>query len=236
MTNKTDAIERQVFMDSIDNDKFLNEALPTYFELETIEQIEAITDKVRYRMLLLVTEKAMTSAQLARALNITRQRAYYHLKVLEKNKIVHLVGTKLVGEMLEKYYRAYGFIHSYTALVNRYYQTETQPEINRLLKAVNNFVLTLVNEARDYVLQDDFFEYFQLSYQFDSPYLLTPQQAQTLRTEIITLCKRYLEIDHQNRLSENRESFIRLRNSVFLSPVPKEFTNILNSPGSPQDS
>lgn len=223
-------------MDMAGDKKFLDEALPTYFELESIEQIEAITIQVRYRMLILLTEKAMTSAQLARALNITRQRAYYHLKVLEKNKIVRLVGTQLVGEMLEKYYRAYGFIHSYTALVNRYYQTESQSEINRLLKAINNFVLTLVNEARDNVLQDDFYEHFQLSYQFDSPYLLTPQQAQTLRTEIITLCKRYLEIDHQNRLSENRESFIRLRNSVFLNPVPKEFTDILNAPDFPQDS
>lgn len=216
--------------------KFLNEALPTYFELETIEQIEAITDKVRYRMLILLTEKAMTSAQLARALNITRQRAYYHLKVLEKNKIVHLVGTQLVGEMLEKYYRAFGFIHSYTALVNRYYQNETQLEINHLLKAINNFVITLLNEARDNVLQEDFLEHFQLSYQFDSPYLLTPQQAQTLRSEIISLCKRYLEIDHQNRLSNNQEAFIRLRNSVFLSPVPKELTDILNSQELPQDS
>jgi DNA-binding transcriptional ArsR family regulator len=223
-------------MDTSGDHKFLDEALPTYFELENVEQIEAITDKIRYRMLILITEKAMTSAQLARALNITRQRAYYHLKVLEKNKIVRLVGTQLVGEMLEKYYRAYGFIHSYTALVNRYYQTETQPEINRLLKAVNNFVITLLNEARDNVLQDDFLEHFQLSYQFDSPYLLTPQQAQTLRSEIVSLCKRYLEIDHQNRLSKNREPYVRLRNSVFLSPVPKEFTNILNSPDLPLDS
>jgi DNA-binding transcriptional ArsR family regulator len=223
-------------MDMTGDNKFLDEALPTYFELESVEQIEAITIQVRYRMLVLLTEKAMTSAQLARALNITRQRAYYHLKVLEKNKIVHLVGTQLVGEMLEKYYRAYGFIHSYHALVNRYYQTEPQSEINRLLKAINNFVLTLVNEARDNVLQDDFFEHFQLSYQFDSPYLLTPQQAQTLRSEMISLCNHYLAIDHQNRLSEDRGSFIRLRNSVFLNPVPKEFTNILNSPDFPEDA
>lgn len=223
-------------MDSPGDTNFLDTALPTYYELKNIEQIEAITDKIRYRMLILLTEKAMTSAQLARALNITRQRAYYHLKVLEKNEIVHLVGTQLVGEMLEKYYRAYGFIHSYTALVNRYYQTETQPEINRLLKAVNNFVITLLNEARDNVLQEDFLEHFQLSYQFDSPYLLTLQQAQSLRSEIVDLCKRYLEIDHQNRLSEKRESFIRLRNSVFLSPFPKGFSDILNSPDSPQES
>jgi DNA-binding transcriptional ArsR family regulator len=208
---------------------FQDTPLPTYFELQTIEQIQAITAPVRYRMILLITEKAMTSAQLARALHITRQRAYYHLKVLEANGLAHLVGEQLVGEMLEKYYRAYGFIHSYRGLVARYYQEKPQLEINRLLKAINDFVLTLINEARENVLQEEFMEYFQWSYQFDSPLLLTNEQAQGLRGEIIDLCRRYLEIDHSNRSKEGKEGYIRVRNSVFLSPVPREFLEALRA-------
>lgn len=223
-------------METENDNLFLDEALPTYFELETIEQIEAITTPVRYRMLVLLTEKAMTSAQLARALNITRQRAYYHLKVLEKNRLVRQVGEQMVGEMLEKYFRAYGFIHTYRALVNRYSNTEPQVETNRLLKAINNFALTLINEARDNLLQEDFREHFSSSYQFDSPFLLTADQAQTLRNEIIDLCRRYLDIDHQNRMLENKEDLVRLRNSIFLSPVPKVFTDTLRSPDATTDS
>ena len=215
-------------MDPIEKLNFQDQTLPTLYELDDIEQIQAITAPVRYRMLVLLAEKAMTSAQLARALNITRQRAYYHLKVLEKNRLARFVGEQLVGEMLEKYYRTYGFIHSYRALVDRYYKTESQSEINRLLKAVNDFALTLINEARDNMLQQDFLEHFQWSYQFDSPLLLTREQAETLRGEIIELCRRFLEIDHHNRTKEDQENYIRLRNSIFLSPVPKEFSEMLS--------
>lgn len=216
------------------NQKFQDEALPTIYELENIEQIEAITDPVRYRMLVLITEKAMTSAQLARALNISRQRAYYHLKVLTKNHIARFVGEQMVGEMLEKYFRAYGFIHSYRTLVSRYYQTKPQSEINRLLNAINCFVLTLVNETRENLLKDEFKQNFLLSYQFDSPLLLSVDQATSLKEEIITLCRRYLEADHQNRLEDNKESFIRIRNSVFLSPMPSEFSVMLSDISSEQ--
>jgi DNA-binding transcriptional ArsR family regulator len=214
-------------MATIEDSVFKDEAPPTLYELDDIEQIQAITAPVRYRMLVLLAEKAMTAAQLARALHITRQRAYYHLKVLEKNRLARFVGEQRVGEMFERYYRTYGFIHSYRALVDRFYTTRTQPEINRLLKAINNFALTIINEAHDNMLQQDFMEHFQLSYQFDSPLLLTREQAEALRGEIIELCRRFLEIDHQNRIKEEPEHYIRVRNSIFLSPVPKEFLEML---------
>jgi DNA-binding transcriptional ArsR family regulator len=214
-------------MNTIEKSDFKDETLPTLYELEDIEQIQAITAPVRYRMLVLLAEKAMTAAQLARALHITRQRSYYHLKVLEKNRLARYVGEQRVGEMLEKYYRTFGFIHSYRALADRYYKSRTQSEINRLLKAVNNFALTIANEAHDNMLQQDFMEHFQWSYQFDSPLLLTQEQAQALRGEIIELCRRFLEIDHQNRLKEEQELYIRMRNSIFLSPVTKEFSEML---------
>jgi len=209
-----------------------DEALPILYELDSIEQIEAISTPVRYRMLVLLAEKAMTAAQLARALNISRQRAHYHLKVLERNRLARFVGTQINSEMVERYYRAYSFIHSYRSLVDRYYMTQPEREINRLIKAINEFVLTLIDEARENLLKGDYLKQFQLSYQFDSPLLLTPEQARMLREEIIDLCRRYLEIDHQNRMTDETHEMIRLRNSIFLGPVPWEFSAILGTLGS----
>jgi DNA-binding transcriptional ArsR family regulator len=206
-----------------------DEALPNLYELDSIEQIQALSAPIRYRMLVLLTERAMTAAQLARALNISRQRAHYHLKVLERNRLASFVGTEINGEMVERYYRAYAFIHSYRSLVDRYYQTQPKREANRLMKAINEFVLTLIDEARENLLKSDYLEQFQLSYQFDSPLLLNQEQAKTLREEIIDLCHRYLEIDHQNRMQEPSQELIRLRNSIFLGPVPREFSAVLST-------
>lgn len=212
-----------------------DEVLPTLYELDSIEQIQVLSIPVRYRMLVLLTERAMTAAQLARALNISRQRAHYHLKVLERNRLARFVGKQINSEMIERYYRAYSFIHSYRSLVDHYYKTETESEINRLMKAINEFVLTLIDEARENLLKGDYLGQFQLSYQFDSPLLLTQQQARELREEIIDLCRRYLDIDHQNRMIEGTQEMIRLRNSIFLGPVPREFSAILRTPESKQE-
>ena len=54
----------------------------TYY-LENIEQLEAISDPIRFRMYSQMMEPK-TGAQLARALDISRARAHYHLGILKE--------------------------------------------------------------------------------------------------------------------------------------------------------
>jgi DNA-binding transcriptional ArsR family regulator len=69
-------------------------------------QIKAYADPIRLRMLNLLIEKPMTGSQLARLLDIPRQRVHYHLHLLEENGLIVLEEERVHRGLLEKIYRA----------------------------------------------------------------------------------------------------------------------------------
>ncbi len=73
--------------------------------ISTIEQLKAISDPLRVKILELITRKALTVKQLAGRLEEPPTKLYYHVAELEKAGFVTLVDTRVKSGIIEKYYR-----------------------------------------------------------------------------------------------------------------------------------
>lgn len=82
------------------------EDLPESYTLETVEQLRAIADELRLRILRQLVDQAMTVSQLAVLLGQAPNKVNYHVHELEKVGLLKLVETREKGGFLEKYFRA----------------------------------------------------------------------------------------------------------------------------------
>ncbi|MDQ2717385.1 MAG: winged helix-turn-helix domain-containing protein [Chloroflexota bacterium] len=75
------------------------------YEIETIEQLRAIADVLRVRILDLLRERPMTVTQVGEALHESPAKVHYHVRELERVGLLLLVETREKGGILEKYYQ-----------------------------------------------------------------------------------------------------------------------------------
>lgn len=80
--------------------------------IETYEQLKAISDPLRTKMLIYLVEQPHTGHMLAQELNLSRAKILYHLRELEKHRIIQLIRKEEKGGNILKYYQAVarGFI------------------------------------------------------------------------------------------------------------------------------
>jgi len=83
--------------------------IPDYEAPETLvvsepAQLRALADDVRISIVALLRERARSTQQLAGDLGIPKGTVGHHLKVLEKAGLVHVVRTRQVRAITEKYY------------------------------------------------------------------------------------------------------------------------------------
>lgn len=83
----------------------MHESIPEVYQLETIEQIRAVADELRQRIVRTLRERPMTVTQVGEALGLAPARIHYHVRELERVGLVRLVETREKGGILEKYYR-----------------------------------------------------------------------------------------------------------------------------------
>lgn len=76
------------------------------YEIGTVEQLRAISDMLRLRIMALLEKQAMTATQLGEELGLATAKVHYHVRELEKVGLLQLVETREKGGILEKYYRA----------------------------------------------------------------------------------------------------------------------------------
>lgn len=83
--------------------------IPDYDAPETLivsapEQLRALADEVRGAIIALLRERAYSTQQLARELGIPKGTVGHHLKVLESAGLIHIVRTRQVRALTEKFY------------------------------------------------------------------------------------------------------------------------------------
>lgn len=76
------------------------------YKIKTHEQLKAIADPLRTKILMNLVKDSYTGQQLAELLDITRNNIYFHLKELEKHGIIHVVRKEEKNGIVQKYYRA----------------------------------------------------------------------------------------------------------------------------------
>ncbi len=83
--------------------------IPDYEAPETLvvdrpEQLRALADDVRSNVISLLRERAYSTQQLAQKLGIPKGTVGHHLKVLESAGLIHVVRTRQVRAVTEKFY------------------------------------------------------------------------------------------------------------------------------------
>jgi DNA-binding transcriptional ArsR family regulator len=68
------------------------------------EQLRALGDEVRGRIVGLLRERAASASELAQLLGMPKGTVGHHVKVLEKAGLIHIVRTRQVRAVTEKYY------------------------------------------------------------------------------------------------------------------------------------
>jgi DNA-binding transcriptional ArsR family regulator len=84
-------------------------SVPDYDAPETLvvaapEQLKALADQVRAAIIALLRERAYSTQELARDLGIPKGTVGHHLKVLERAGLIHVVRTRQVRAVTEKFY------------------------------------------------------------------------------------------------------------------------------------
>ena len=82
-----------------------------HYDLQNLEQLRAVADMLRMRIVDTLRERPMTVTQLGEMLDIAPAKIHYHVRELEKVGLLRLVETREKGGILEKYYQpiAYDF-------------------------------------------------------------------------------------------------------------------------------
>lgn len=82
------------------------EELADRFVVERLDQLRAIADPLRSRILEQLARRPMTMTQLGEVFGETTAKIHYHVRELEKYGFLRLVEKRERGGVLEKYYRA----------------------------------------------------------------------------------------------------------------------------------
>jgi DNA-binding transcriptional ArsR family regulator len=75
------------------------------YEIDSIEQLRAIADVLRIRIVDVLHDQPMTVTQLGDVLGEAPAKIHYHVRELEKVGLLRLVETREKGGILEKYYQ-----------------------------------------------------------------------------------------------------------------------------------
>ena len=75
------------------------------YEIESIEQLRAVADLLRLRIIDLLQKQPMTVTQLGETMGEAPAKVHYHVRELEKVGLLKLVETREKGGILEKYYQ-----------------------------------------------------------------------------------------------------------------------------------
>lgn len=124
------------------------EDIPETYQLETIEQMRALAEELRLRIIEALGRQAMTSKQVALLLGEAPAKVHYHLHELEKVGLVNLVDIREKGNMLEKYYRAVARnISASETLFQRVPSDETIATIREFLQQISQRFMQVLADS-----------------------------------------------------------------------------------------
>jgi DNA-binding transcriptional ArsR family regulator len=109
-----------------------------YFIITDYDQLKAMSDPFRIKILNMLIEGAYTGQQIAQSLEIPRAKIHYHLSELEKFGFIKVIRTEAKNGIIQKFYRsvAYSFrpaedLLPYAVEVGDYYRQSMLEVLNR---------------------------------------------------------------------------------------------------------
>lgn len=206
------------------------------YYLENIEQLQTISDPLRYSMLVMLTPTPMTGAQLARAFNVSRAKAHYHLKLLEKVGLVKFCWEKLsVSGITEKYYHAVARMFDFSKLLPPSDQAILSNEVTlQTFKVMSDFLVTMLDVSRESIIKSKGTASLATGIYFDFACIITPEQVEYVKGEIANLKQRIIAMTRENEdhTAGAPLAVYKFRTTLFLTLL----SDLFEYPGSLIDS
>jgi len=79
---------------------------PDMFIIDDLEALKVIADPLRNQILEVLINVPQTVKQVADKLGLSPSKLYYHVNLMEKHGFIEVVETRMVANMMEKYYQA----------------------------------------------------------------------------------------------------------------------------------
>ncbi len=171
--------------------------LPELYSLETIEQMRAIADQLRQRVMRELLEEPRTVTQVAEALGLAPAKVHYHVRELERVGLVKLVFTREKGGILEKYFQPV----ARNLFVDDDLLLQTPPEeyidlANRILGDVRTNFVNALSRTVEHPDEHDFVT-LRIGHLW-----ITPDEFTRLKQDLAALEQRYQQ---RRGLDEERE-------------------------------
>lgn len=76
------------------------------YVIKTYIQLKAISDPLRVKIVIMLIEKELTVTEISKEIGLEKAKIFYHLKELEKQKMIAIVRKEEIKGNVYKYYRA----------------------------------------------------------------------------------------------------------------------------------
>ncbi len=190
------------------------------YYLENIEQLEAISDPIRYRMYFIMMNGPRTGAQLARALEISRSRAHYHLNILKEVGLVTFYGEGTSHGITEKYYQPVAGYLDFSRLLPQDQENLVPNEVTlRSFKTAIKFIANLLDSSQEGIAHLKIHEGLGMGFHYILNSRLTPDQFRIVKEALIALRNRMIEMERKNESSEKDIPLVNCRTTLFLTPM-----------------
>lgn len=195
-------------------------------EFTSIEQIKAYADDLRLHLLHLLIEKPYTGSQLARLLNLPRQKIHYHLKVLKDAGLIVVQKESEVKGLRELYYRT---------VARAFYVPEDDVrslKINEFIKSKEGaIIMAHLDLVKSDIQNHTSTKAKEFIYCTQETALLTPEQLQELRQELSQISRKARRLGDAN-LENGDIPLQAIRLTIFNVPI----TNLENQEEQPSDT
>jgi DNA-binding transcriptional ArsR family regulator len=126
------------------------EELADTFPIQNLEQLRALADPLRMRILEQLVQRPMTMSQLGDAFGESTAKMHYHVRELEKFGFIKLVEKRERGGFIEKYYRAVARdVKVPPDLLNASTTSELARTVQDYLEKVNREVLRSIMRQKE---------------------------------------------------------------------------------------
>lgn len=181
------------------------EELPELYKLETIEQMRAIADELRQRIVRELLTEPRTVTQVADILRLAPAKVHYHVRELERVGLLKQVFTREKGGILEKYFRPV----ARSLFVEEHLLQQTRPEeyielTSHILGDVRTSFIDALSRTVEHPQEHDFMT-LRLSHLW-----ITPEEFTELKHDIEALERRYA--DRRGIDGEREVSFVVVAN------------------------
>jgi DNA-binding transcriptional ArsR family regulator len=160
-----------------------------HYELETLEQLRAVADLLRQRIIDALVERPMTVTQLGELLGLPPARVHYHVRELERVGLLRLVETRERGGILEKYYQPIARSFGAQRRLFSAPLDEATAMLTRWLDQIRDSFLDAFRRLRQRGEQELL---LNLNFGFLTLYM-TPEEVKQLVEQFLALCQPYLQ-------------------------------------------